>query len=72
LQDKSIFNEMQTKKEKIKGRFDIKLNHRLPMQVKIEQLGTDSIAFYMHKNRQFIKKLEDHVRDGEEKLHREE
>jgi len=42
------------------------------MQVKIEQLGTDSIAFYMHKNRQFIKKLEDHVRDGEEKLYREE
>lgn len=44
--------------EKFKGRFDLIFNHNLPMQVKISKLVNDPIAFHLHKNGVFFKKIE--------------
>lgn len=44
--------------EKLKGAFKLLINHELPMHKKIERYGTEPVAFYLHKQRNFIKKLE--------------
>ena len=45
-------------KEKFRGRFNLKMNDHLPMTVKIGKLSGDPLAFHMHKNRQFVHKLQ--------------
>ena len=49
---------MHDNKEKLKGAFKLLINHELPMHKKIERYGTEPVAFYLHKQRNFIKKLE--------------
>ena len=44
-------------KEKFKGAFKLKINHDLPMHKKIERYGGEPVVFYLHKNRNFIRKL---------------
>ena len=45
-------------REKLKGQFRLLLNHQLPMPKKIEKFGADPVVFYLHKARNFIRKLE--------------
>jgi len=46
-------------REKIKGEFFIKVNSKLPMPWKIQKFASDSAAFYMHKSRNFLEKLDE-------------
>jgi hypothetical protein len=43
--------------EMMKGRFNLKINHNLPMAKKIEKYANEEVAFHLHKNRNFINKL---------------
>ena len=43
--------------EKLQGRFKLKINDKLPMHTKIEKYANESLAFYLHKKRNFIDKL---------------
>ena len=44
--------------EKLKGRFDVKVNYNLPMELKIDKFLYEPIAFHLHKNRLMFTKLE--------------
>lgn len=46
--------EKHNNKEKLKGKFRLLINHELPMHKKIERYGTEPVAFYLHKQRNFI------------------
>lgn len=48
--------------EKIKGRFTVIINKNLPMQKQIEKFANEPVAFYLHKNRNFIEKLQNKSR----------
>ena len=64
--DKTIVcEESRSNYEKLKGRFNLKINHNLSMNKKIEMYANDNIAFYLHKNRNFIQKLNSHKREKE-------
>lgn len=54
----AIFDPVKQVNEKFKGRFNLKMNSQLPMSVKIRKLSGDPLAFHMHKNRQFVHKLQ--------------
>lgn len=45
-------------KAKFKGDFKLLINHDLPMHKKIERFGNEPVVFYLHKKRNFIKKIE--------------
>lgn len=53
----TLFDDVKSTVEKLKGRFDLRINSRLPMGTKINKFGMDPLAFHLHKNRQFIRKL---------------
>ena len=46
-------------KEKFKGHFQLKVNENMPMNKKIEKYGLDPVAFHLHKNRNFMKKIQE-------------
>jgi hypothetical protein len=50
--------DLKQNKEKLKGAFKLSINHDLPMHKKIERYGAEPVVFYLHKNRNFIRKLE--------------
>ena len=52
-----VTEDAKINQEKLKGRFDLKINHALGMNKKIEMYANDGVAFFLHKNRNFIKKL---------------
>lgn len=43
--------------EKLKGRFDLKLNQNLSMDTKINMFSNEGVIFHLHKNRNFIEKI---------------
>jgi hypothetical protein len=51
------FEDASANLEKLKGRFNLRINHGLPMHKKIEKYANENVAFYLHKNRNFIDKL---------------
>ena len=44
--------------EKLKGRFDLKLNQNLSMDTKINMFSNEGVIFHLHKNRNFIEKIQ--------------
>jgi len=52
-----VTEDSKINQEKLKGRFDLRINHALNMNKKIEIYANDDVAFFLHKNRNFIKKL---------------
>ena len=52
-----VTEDSKVNQEKLKGRFDLRINHALGMNKKIEMYANDGVAFFLHKNRNFIKKL---------------
>lgn len=68
LENKIVFsNETEINKEKLKGKFRLCFNHDLNMDKKIEKFAGESVAFYLHKQGNFIKKLESQVKEAEQK-----
>lgn len=58
LQNKAfVTEESKVNQEKLKGKFDLKINNGLRMSKKIEMFANDDVAFFLHKNRNFITKL---------------
>jgi len=53
-----MFDEAAANKEKLMGQFSLKFNQALPIAKKIEKYAQDSVVFHLHKNRNFIKKIE--------------
>ena len=45
--------------EKMKGRFEVTINKNLEMKKRIQKFGNEPICYYLHKNRNFLQKLED-------------
>ena len=41
----------------MKGRFNVTINKNLTMEKRIQGLGNDPVVYYLHKNRNFIRKL---------------
>jgi hypothetical protein len=54
-----MFDEVKATVEKLKGRFDLRINSHLSMPKKINKLSIDPLAFHLHKNRQFMRKLKE-------------
>ena len=52
------FNEAQAQKEKLMGDFQLNINKNLTMPQKIEKFAEDSVVYYLHKNRNFFKKMQ--------------
>lgn len=44
--------------EKMRGRFRLRISSKLPEVKKIEKYSQDSMVFYLHKNRNFLRKIE--------------
>ena len=44
--------------EKMRGRFKININKNLEMKKQIQSFSNDPVAYYLHKNRNFIRKLQ--------------
>jgi hypothetical protein len=53
-----VTEESKMQQEKLKGKFQLKINHDLLMSKKIEMFANDSVAFHLHKGRNFIHKLD--------------
>lgn len=51
-------NKTKMNLEKLKGRFDLNINPDLPIQTKIHKFLNEPIAFYLHKSRLFLQKIE--------------
>ena len=43
--------------EKMRGRFKIVINKNMEMKKRIQSFSNDPVAYYLHKNRNFIRKL---------------
>lgn len=58
IQNKAMMaDEGKVLQEKLKGRFDLKINSKLPMETKISMFSNDHVIFHLHKNRNFIEKI---------------
>ena len=42
----------------MRGRFKININKNLEMKKRIQSFSNDPVAYYLHKNRNFIRKLQ--------------
>jgi hypothetical protein len=59
----ALASEAASNREKLKGEFSLKLNSKLRMPKKIEKFANDAAAFYLHKNRNFLQKLEEQAKE---------
>lgn len=58
-----VTEESKLNQEKLKGKFDLIINHDLKMSKKIEMYANDNLAYHLHKGRNFLfklKKAEEH------------
>ena len=44
--------------EKMKGRFKVNINKNLVMKKRIQSFSNDPVCYYLHKNRNFLRKLQ--------------
>ncbi len=52
-----VTEESKLNQEKLKGKFDLIINHDLKMSKKIEMYANDNLAYHLHKGRNFLFKL---------------
>lgn len=45
-------------REKLKGKFKLNINKKLERRIKIEKYANEPISFYLHKNRNFLRKID--------------
>lgn len=55
-----LVNEAATQCEKMKGRFNLVINKKLPKQTQINRFSSEPIAFHLYKSRFFFEKLDKH------------
>ena len=65
----ATFNEASSNKEKLKGGFSLRISKNLSIDKKIEKYAQDSMVFHLHKNRNFLRKIE--LQEKEENAKRE-
>ena len=53
----ATFSTSAANKEKLNGHFNLKMSKNLTMPKKIEQYAQEPVVFFLHKNRNFIKKI---------------
>lgn len=53
----------QSMREKLKGKFKLMINKQLDRHTKIEKYANEPISFYLHKNRNFLRKLDNQERE---------
>jgi len=59
VRNKAVLTDDRKKMlEKLKGRFDLRLNPQLPMGTKINMFSNEDVIFHLHKNRNFIEKIQ--------------
>ena len=59
VHDKYALNdESRLAKEKLKGRFDLRVPTNIPYEMRISKYVNEPLAFHIHKNRLFFKKLD--------------
>ena len=58
-----LVNEAATQAEKMKGRFNLVINKKLPQQTQINRFSSEPIAFHLYKSRFFFEKLEKHQQE---------
>ena len=46
-------------REKLKGKFKLMINKKLDRSTKIQKYANEPISFYLHKNRNFLRKIDD-------------
>ena len=55
-----MFDKKMYQLEVLNGRYDLKINRKLPFSLKVEKLAQEPVAFHMHKRNDFIKRLKKH------------
>ena len=46
-------------RHKLKGKFKLMINKDLKREIKIRKYADEPISFYLHMNRNFLKKIDD-------------
>ena len=58
LQKKEVVGQKdKINHEKMKGRFRVTINKNLEMKKRIQSFSNDPVCYYLHKNRNFLRKL---------------
>ena len=55
-----IFDKRKSQLDVYNGKYDLKLNKKLPYPKKIEKFAQEPIAYYLHKKNDFLKRIEKH------------
>ena len=63
---------MSSQIEVLKGRYNLLINQKQPMGKKIEKFAYEPVSFYLHKNNDFIQRLNGKVLTKHEKKEQEE
>ena len=50
-------------RHKLKGKFKLMINKDLKREIKIRKYADEPISFYLHMNRNFLKKIDDQHSD---------
>lgn len=59
LQKKEVVGQKdKINHEKMKGRFRVTINKNLEMKKRIQSFSNDPVCYYLHKNRNFLRKLQ--------------
>ena len=53
----SLIDEQLILREKMHGKFNLKIKKDLPSQLKIQQYANEQVAFHLHKKRDFLERL---------------
>lgn len=61
----ALFDDAQANKEKLKGKFSLRLNKNLTLAQQIERYAAEDIVFHLHKNRNFVEKITGQLKEEE-------
>lgn len=53
-----LTDPIKMNKEKLRGKFNLTINRTLPMKKQIEKFANEPVAYYLHKKRNFLEKLQ--------------
>ena len=53
----TVFDVGKANKEKLMGRFDLKINIDLPFNKKVQKYAQDPMGYYLHKQGNFLEKI---------------
>ena len=53
-------DKSKNQKEIYDGRYTLNINQKMPQEIQIQRFAGEKIAFYLHKKRDFLMRLENH------------